>query len=62
MCDALYEVGYWFSNIFPQKILHFLQSVISVTIGVHVVNFKFLKITLPEKPLMVLYTNGYLKK
>ena len=45
-----------------KKNLHFLQPVISKTKGME--NFKgwFLKITLPEKLLMVLYTNGHISK
>ena len=50
----------WFSKIFLQKFLNFLQPVISKTIEIG--NFKgpISQITLPEKPLMVLYTNGHI--
>ena len=47
-----------FLNIFPQNILHFLQPVRSKTIGIGNFEGRFFKITLPEKPLKVLYTNG----
>ena len=52
----------WFSNIFPQKILHFLQPVISKPIGIENFKGQFLKITLLEKPLTVWYTNGHISK
>ena len=56
----LHVISDRFSNILPQKIMHFLQPVISKSIGIQ--NFKgwFLKITLSEKSLMVLYTNGHI--
>ena len=43
--------------------MHFLQPDISKPIGIRNFKGRFLKITLPEKPFMVLYTNDhYLKK
>ena len=41
----------WFSNIFPQRIPHFLQLVILNTIGIGNFNGWLLKISIPEKPL-----------
>ena len=57
----LHVISDWFLNT-CHKILHFLQPVKSKTIGIG--NFKdiFLKITLPEKLLMVLFTNGHISK
>ena len=59
----LHEISDWFSNIFPQIILHFLQPVLSKSI-IEIGNSKgqLLKITLLEKPLTVLYTNGHISK
>ena len=47
---------------FSTKILHFLPPVKSKNIGIWNVKGWFLKITLPEKPLMVLYTNCHISK
>ena len=52
----------WFLNIFPQKFMHFLQPVKSKTTGIVNFNGRFPKITLPEKSLKVLYTNGHISK
>ena len=47
---------------FPTKILHFLQPGISKTIGIGNFRGRYLKISLPEKPLTILYTNGHISK
>ena len=54
--NHLCVISDWFSNIVPQTILYFLQAVKCRTIG-NLLKGQFLKITLPEKRLMVLYAN-----
>ena len=56
----LHVISDWFLNTFPQKILHFLQPVISKTIGMGNLKGRFLKMIIPEKPLKVLNTNGHI--
>ena len=58
----LHIISNWFSNIFLQKILHFLQPVKSKTIGIGNSKGQFIRITLPEKLLKVLCTNDHISK
>ena len=59
----IHVVSDWFSNIFTQKTVHFLQPVKSKTIGIG--NFKrpiSQNHTSREEPLTVSYTNGQSQK
>ena len=61
-CITSIKLFVWFFTHFPTKNLHFLQPLISKTKGIGNFKGRFLKITLPEKPLTVLYTNGHFSK
>ena len=59
----LHIISDWFSNFLPLKFLHFLQLVMSKTIGIGNFKGRFLKImTPPEKLLTVLVTSGHISK
>ena len=63
ICFLSPPCNFWMiSKHFPMKNLHFLQPFKSKTLGIGNFNSQFLKITLPEKPLTVLYTDGRISK
>ena len=55
----LHAISDRFSNIFPPKILPFLQLVKSKTIRIGNLKGRFLAITLPEEAFKVLHTNSH---
>ena len=64
-CNVFYHLHVIWDMIlkhFQQKILDFLHPVISKTIGIGNFKGRFLKITLREKLLKILYTNGHIWK
>ena len=60
----LHVISDWYSNIFPQQNSAFSAAchIQNYGIGDFIFKDQFLKITLPEKWLVVLYTNGQISK